>query len=126
MKKLLVVSILTLGIGASAYAQGGHHTVNEVHHVGNGMHHNEYIQNCNTTTGKNRVNLMKGNKEYQNFGIQIEEQKLLLKKEMMKENPDFKVVEEINNKIADLQSKRKTMRMKARYDYNKENYKTTK
>lgn len=102
MKKFIVISMLALGMGSTVLAKGYHHNGNC------GMQNMRNMQ-CN--------NLLRGNKEFNDLKIKVEESKVQLMKEMAKEKPDFNNVEKINEEIAKNRAKMQTIRMKTRYEY---------
>lgn len=125
MKKFLLVSIMTLGLGTVAMAKG-----NNGHRMSvDGMGHNNggkmMMGKCQTSEEKALMReKMRTNPKLQEGRIKLQENKVAMMKEMAKENPDFSNIEKINKERANIQAEMKTEQMKMRYEMLKTN-KTT-
>lgn len=78
-------------------------------HMGNGRNSN--TRHCNEN-GKKRHHIQ--NKEIQANHIKIQERKLELKKEILKDSPDWNKVEKLNKEIGAIVAENKTIMMKER------------
>ncbi len=111
MKKLAVVGVMLLALGATAFARG-HKNWND----SDGRMHNFGSTSCQTSS--NHMNF-KRSPELEKSSILIEEKRLEIKKELLKDSPDWNKVEKLNTEISTERGKMRTAGMKARFEYNK-------
>lgn len=113
MKKYIIISILALGMGSAIFAKGYH--CDNYHDY---KYHNSDCVRYNKPISSNRYikNALKGDKEYKNLRIELEEKKLERMKEMAKDTPNFNNIDKINEDILKIKSKMKTIRMRVRYE----------
>lgn len=111
MKKLAVVGIMLLALGATTFAKGHKNWSDPA----GGIHHskNGYCQSPSNHKS------FKRNPEIEKSNILIEEKRLEIKKELLKDSPDWNKVEKLNIEISTERGKMKTTEMKARFEYNK-------
>nr|WP_307775257.1 hypothetical protein [uncultured Cetobacterium sp.] len=114
MKKFLLVSVMALGLGTVAMAKG---------HNGNGNYdgHRMGMGKGTMTCQSEEMKELRNSPEYKQYRIKMQENKLEMMKEMSKENPNFTNVEKLNKEKAEMKAEMKTMKMKARYEANKNN-----
>ena len=111
MKKFTIIGIMIFALGATAFARGHRNwsdTDGGMHHSGNG-----YCQ-----SSSNHMNF-KRSPEMEKSSILIEEKRLEIKKELLKDSPDWNKVEKLNTEISTERGKMRTAGMKARFEYNK-------
>lgn len=106
MKKLAVVGVMLLALGATAFARG---------HREGGMHN---FGNSSCQSSSNHMNF-KRSPEMEKSSILMEEKRLEIKKELLKDSPDWNKVEKLNTEISTEKGKMRTAEMKARFEYNK-------
>lgn len=128
MKKLLVVSIMALGLGTVAMAQGNKE--NKMSNSGKNQNKNNKMMESHKMMGgdcfsnEERAQMrekMRTNPKIKEGKIKLQENKVELMKEMNKENPDFNKIEKINKNSADIQAEMKTEQMKMNYEILKAN-----
>lgn len=111
MKKLTVIGAMLLALGATAFA-GGHKNWN------NSDGGRNFLLNNSCQPPSTPMNFKK-NPEMEKSSILIEEKRLEIKKELLKDAPDWNKVEKFNTEISTERGKMKTAVMKARFEYNK-------
>lgn len=120
MKRIIILAgAITMMIGASAFAQNMENTgvnknsktyaVHSNHSMGRGKHHSRH---CCENGSRFQ------NKEMEANRIAIMEKKVELRKEMLKDTPDWNKVEKINKDIATKRAENHTMMMKERMNTN--------
>lgn len=118
MKKLLLVSIMALGLGSVAMANEGTHLNKGSHRMTRTRKHS----NCGETSKERQLMRegIKDNPKFDQWKIELQEIKVKLMKEMAKDSPDFTEVGRINREKAEVQAEIQTERMKMRYNIEKE------
>lgn len=118
MKKIIILaSAITMMIGTAVFAQGDEVGVNRdsknyvAQSVGRGRYHSRHC--CEN----GRVGYVQ-NKEIEANRIAIMEKKVELRKEMIKETPDWNKVEKLNQEIATKRATNQTIRMRERMSNN--------
>ncbi|MEG0136314.1 hypothetical protein [Cetobacterium sp.] len=122
MKKFILVSMMAIGLGATAMAKGhGSHQMN-----GNMMTTgNKMMMQCQTSEEKAMMmEQMKNNPKLRDGRIKLQENKLSMMKEMAKDKPDFSTIEKLNKEKGNIQAEMKTEKMKLRYEMLKKQEKT--
>ena len=107
-KKVLLSAILALTIGATAFARGGNY---RGYHNGN-MGRAPMIHGH---SGHGRA-LMANNPEFEKVAIAMDEKRLEIRKEMIKDAPDWSKIEKLNVEMATERAKFKTQMMKTRHE----------
>ena len=110
MKKLAVVGVMVLALGATAFAIG--------HRNWNGSEGMHNFGNTSCQSSSNHMNF-KRSPEMEKSSILIGEKKLEIRKEMLKDSPDWNKIEKLNTEISTERGKMRTAGMKARFEYNK-------
>lgn len=111
MKKLTVLGVMLFALGTTTLAKGHHHN-----NVCN------YHSNCPAVCVANNQNTRTVKKarrvtpEMEKSRLIIDEKNLEIRKELIKDTPDWKKIERLNNEIATEQSRRKTANMKSRFE----------
>ncbi len=119
MKKLIILTgAITLLAGTTLFANNIDNTQpmrkignfpTHTAHMGNGGRY--YSKHCN---GNRRRQHHIQNKEVQANQLDIAEKKIALKREMMKDTPDWNKVEQLNREIGTIIAENKTIMMKER------------
>lgn len=107
MKKILLTGALILSIGTIGLARGMH----------NGMGNGHGRGGCGSYGGGYHNQMIDNNPELQKSWITIQEKNLEIKKELIKNSPDWKKVEKLNSEIASEQAKIRTARTKYMREY---------
>lgn len=102
MKKLTIVGMMIFAIGATAFARGYQDWDNN-----GGRHHRAY--ECGQG--------MRRSPEMERTRLVIDEKRLEIRKELVKETPDWKKVDRLNNEIAVEQGRARTTMMKTHHEY---------
>lgn len=106
MKKLTIVGMMIFAIGATAFARGHQNWDNN-----GGRHHRTY--DCVQGEGR----MARRSPEMERTRLVIDEKRLEIRKELVKENPDWKKVERLNTEIATEQGRARTTMMKDHHEY---------
>ncbi len=122
LKRIIVLAgAITLLVGTAAFGRSmdGENLRNEQttsHHrtYSRGYHQN----NNNGHRYCNNYDNFRGNKEIQANRIDISERQLEIKREMLKNNPDWNKIEKLNQEIALKRAENKTMIMRERMEQN--------
>ncbi|MDX8336774.1 MULTISPECIES: hypothetical protein [Cetobacterium] len=127
MKKFLLVSMMALGLGTVAMANGnnGHRGFQGNQKYNSGKMSTRQCQGSQTNEERALMReKIRTNPKLQEGRIKLQENKVAMMKEMAKETPNFSNIEKINKDRANIQAEMKTERMKMRYEALKAN-KTT-
>ena len=118
MKKMALIGMMLLVVGATSFARGHHHNNNcNYAPCGAPQHHNCVVdQNRPKVAPKTQ---MRRNPEAERVRLVIDEKRLEIRKELIKETPDWKKIERINTEIATEQAKERTVNMKSRFEARK-------
>lgn len=122
LKRIIVLAgAITLLVGTAAFGRSmdGENLRNEQttsHHrtYSRGYHHN----NNNGYGYCDNYDNFRGNKEIQANRIDISERKLEIRREMLKDTPDWNKIEKLNQEIALKRAENKTMLMRERMEQN--------
>lgn len=118
MKKMALIGMMLLVVGATSFARGHHHNNNcNYAPCGAPQHHNCVVdQNRPKVAPKTQK---RRNPEAERVRLVIDEKRLEIRKELIKETPDWKKIERINTEIATEQAKERTVNMKSRFEARK-------
>ena len=118
MKKMALIGMMLLVVGATSFARGHHHNNNcNYAPCGAPQHHNCVVdQNRPKVAPKTQK---RRNPEAERLRLVIDEKRLEIRKELIKETPDWKKIERINTEIATEQAKERTVNMKSRFEARK-------
>ena len=118
MKKMALIGMMLLVVGATSFARGHHHNNNcNYASCGAPQHHNCVVdQNRPKVAPKTQK---RRNPEAERVRLVIDEKRLEIRKELIKETPDWKKIERINTEIATEQAKERTVNMKSRFEARK-------
>lgn len=106
MKKIAIVGMMLLALGATSFARGHHNNW-----------HNEACPRVQGYDARpNGVGVTRRNPESERTRLVIDEKKLEIRKELTRETPDWKKVERLNTEIATEQGKTRTANMKSRFE----------
>ena len=118
MKKMALIGLMLFVVGATSFARGHHHN-NNCNYAPCGA---PYHQNCTVAQNKQKVAPKapkRRNPEAERTRLVIDEKRLEIRKELIKETPDWKKIERINTEIATEQAKERTVNMKSRFEARK-------
>lgn len=118
MKKMALIGMMLFVVGATSFARG-HHYNNNCNYApcGAPQHHNCVVdQNRPKVAPKTQK---RRNPEAERVRLVIDEKRLEIRKELIKETPDWKKIERINTEIATEQAKERTVNMKSRFEARK-------
>ena len=118
MKKMALIGMMLFVVGATSFARG-HHNNNNYNYApcGAPQHHNCVVdQNRPKVAPKTQK---RRNPEAERVRLVIDEKRLEIRKELIKETPDWKKIERINTEIATEQAKERTVNMKSRFEARK-------
>lgn len=119
MKRIIILAgAITLLAGTTLFGAMGNNenvqnTKKYVAHSGYTKHGGRHHNNCCYNNGNERGNYVV-NKDLEANRIAIAEKKLELRKEMLKDNPDWNRVEKLNQDIASKRAENQTIRMRER------------
>lgn len=114
MKKMALIGMMLFVVGATSFARGHHHNNNcNYAPCGAPQHHNCVVDQNKQKVPKRR------NPEAERTRLVIDEKRLEIRKELIKETPDWKKIERINTEIATEQAKERTVNMKSRFEARK-------
>ncbi|WP_293961961.1 hypothetical protein [uncultured Fusobacterium sp.] len=118
MKKMALIGMMLLVVGATSFARGHHHNNNcNYAPCGAPQHYNCVVdQNRPKVAPKTQK---RRNPEAERVRLVIDEKRLEIRKELIKETPDWKKIERINTEIATEQAKERTVNMKSRFEARK-------
>lgn len=118
MKKMALIGMMLFVVGATSFARGHHHNNNcNYAPCGAPQHHNCVVdQNRPKVAPKTQK---RRNPEAERVRLVIDEKRLEIRKELIKEAPDWKKIERINTEIATEQAKERTVNMKSRFEARK-------
>lgn len=105
MKNGIVVCLMLITMGTTIFAKG--HSNNDNYEIDNVPRHVHKMQ---------RVKNYKRDSEKERVRIAIEEKKLDIRKELLKDTPDWNRIERLNVDIATEEAKIKTCRMRESYE----------
>ena len=119
MKKMTLIGIMLFVVGATSFARPHHHNYNNCDYAPCGA---SYHHNC--VVDQNRPKIApkapkRRNPEAERARLVIDEKRLEIRKELIKETPDWKKIERINSEIATEQAKERTANMRSRYEARK-------
>ena len=119
MKKMTLIGIMLFVIGATSFARPHHHNYNNCDYAPCGA-----PQHYNCVVDQNRPKVApktqkRRNPEAERVRLVIDEKRLEIRKELIKETPDWKKIERINTEIATEQAKERTVNMKSRFEARK-------
>lgn len=106
MKKLTIVGIMIFALGATAFARG--------HQNWEGVHHTERhyrSSNCGQWQDVRR------SPELERTRLVIDEKRLEVRKELVKDKPDWNKIERLNNEIAVEHGRARTSMMRSHHEY---------
>lgn len=124
MKKMTLIGIMLFVIGATSFARPHHHNYNNCDYApcGASYHHNCVVDQ-NRPRAPRRDPQLGGPKEIvrrdpeaERARLVIDEKRLEIRKELIKETPDWKKVERLNSEIATEQGRVRTANMKSRFE----------
>ena len=119
MKKMTLIGIMLFVIGATSFARPHHHNYNNCDYAPCGA---SYHHNCVVDQNRPKVAPKapkRRNPEAERARLVIDEKRLEIRKELIKETPDWKKIERINSEIATEQAKERTANMRSRYEARK-------
>ena len=118
MKKMTLIGIMLFVVGATSFARPHHHNNNcNYAPCGAPQHYNCVVdQNRPKVAPKTQK---RRNPEAERVRLVIDEKRLEIRKELIKETPDWKKIERINTEIATEQAKERTVNMKSRFEARK-------
>lgn len=118
MKKMALIGMMLFVVGATSFARGHHHNNNcNYAPCGAPQHYNCVVdQNRPKVAPKTQK---RRNPEAERVRLVIDEKRLEIRKELIKETPDWKKIERINSEIATEQAKERTVNMKSRFEARK-------
>ncbi|MCF2640732.1 hypothetical protein [uncultured Fusobacterium sp.] len=118
MKKMALIGMMLFVVGATSFARGHHHNNNcNYAPCGAPQHYNCVVdQNRPKVAPKTQK---RRNPEAERVRLVIDEKRLEIRKELIKETPDWKKIERINTEIATEQAKERTVNMKSRFEARK-------
>lgn len=118
MKKMALIGMMLFVVGATSFARGHHHNNNcNYAPCGAPQHYNCVVdQNRPKVAPKTQK---RRNPEAERTRLVIDEKRLEIRKELIKETPDWKKIERINTEIATEQAKERTVNMKSRFEARK-------
>ena len=118
MKKMALIGMMLLVVGATSFARGHHHNNNcNYAPCGAPQHHNCVVdQNRPKVAPKTQK---RRNPEAERVRLVIDEKRLEIRKELIKETPDWKKIERINAEIATEKEKERKVNMNSRYEARK-------
>lgn len=118
MKKMALIGMMLFVVGATSFARGHHHNNNcNYAPCGAPQHYNCVVdQNRPKVAPKTQK---RRNPEAERARLVIDEKRLEIRKELIKETPDWKKIERINSEIATEQAKERTVNMKSRFEARK-------
>ena len=118
MKKMALIGMMLFVVGATSFARGHHHNNNcNYAPCGAPQHYNCVVyQNRQKVAPKTQK---RRNPEAERVRLVIDEKRLEIRKELIKETPDWKKIERINTEIATEQAKERTVNMKSRFEARK-------
>lgn len=105
MKKGIMLCLMIITMGTTIFAKG--HMVQEDYDINDIPRHIHKMQ---------RVRSYKRDYEKERVRIAIEEKKLEIRKELLKDTPDWNRIEDLNIQIATEEAKIKTCRMRENYE----------
>lgn len=111
MKKFTIIGIMIFTLGATAFARG-HQNWNG-NNMGRGYHSGSSY--CGPRTNQNEF---KRNPELDRSRLVMDEKRLEIRKELVKDKPDWTKVEKLNTEIANEQGRMRTSVMRSRVEYN--------
>lgn len=109
MKKFTIIGIMIFALGATTFARG-HKNWNE-NNIGKG-HHSGALY-C----GSVKQNGFKKSPEMERARLVMDEKRLEIRKELIKDKPDWNKVEKLNTEIANEQGRMRTAAMRTRIEY---------
>lgn len=124
MKKMTLIGIMLFVIGATSFARPHHHNYNNCDYApcGASYHHNCVVDQ-NRPRAPRRDSQFAGPRgavrrdpEAERARLVIDEKRLEIRKELIKETPDWKKVERLNSEIATEQRRVRTANMKSRFE----------
>ena len=127
MKKMTLIGIMLFVVGATSFARPHHHNYNNCDYApcGASYHHNCVVDQ-NRPRAPRRDSQLGGPKEIvrrdpeaERARLVIDEKRLEIRKELIKETPDWKKIERINSEIATEQAKERTDNMRSRFEARK-------
>ena len=115
MKKILLVSMMALGLGTVTLAKG------ENQMRGNRMRMNSHNRCLENSVEQQKIRkAIKDNPKFDQWQIELQEIKVKLMKEMAKDTPNFSEIEKINKEKAVVQAKMRTERMRIKYKFDQQ------
>lgn len=119
MKKMALIGMMLLVVGATSFARGHHHNYNNCNYAPCGA---SYHHNCVVDQNRPKVAPKapkRRNPEAERTRLVIDEKRLEIRKELIKETPDWKKIEKINSEIATEQARERTANMRSRFEARK-------
>ena len=115
---MALIGMMLFVVGATSFARGHHHNNNcNYAPCGAPQHYNCVVdQNRPKVAPKTQK---RRNPEAERVRLVIDEKRLEIRKELIKETPDWKKIERINTEIATEQAKERTVNMKSRFEARK-------
>lgn len=115
MKKFLIGSLMIV-LGATSFGRGYHHRNFD------GGHHNSH---CAYYDSKERYEY-RTNPEFEKARVEFAEKRLEIRKELLKDNPDWTKIQKLNEELALKKAEFRTNNMKRAFEYRNSLSKTTK
>lgn len=113
MKKFTIVGIMLLALGVTAFARGHQNWDGNNNMMGRGHHSGSYCGGMGTNQ-----NGFKRSPEMERSRLVMDEKRLEIRKELIKDKPDWNKVEKLNTEIANEQGRMRTTAMRTRVEYN--------
>ena len=110
MKKFTIIGIMIFALGATAFARG--------HQNWNGNNMEKGYHSGSSYCGSGNQNGFKRSPEMERARLVMDEKRLEIRKELVKDKPDWNKVEKLNTEIANEQGRMRTTMMKSRGEYN--------
>ena len=126
MKKMTLIGIMLFVVGATSFARPHHHNNNCDYAPCGASYHHNCVVDQNRPRAPRRDPQLGGPKEIvrrdpeaERARLVIDEKRLEIRKELIKETPDWKKIERINSEIATEQAKERTVNMRSRFEAKK-------
>lgn len=119
MKKMTLIGIMLFVVGATSFARPHHHNYNNCDYAPcvASYHHNCVVDQNRPKVAPKAPK--RRNPEAERARLVIDEKRLEIRKELIKETPDWKKIERINSEIATEQAKERTANMRSRFEARK-------
>ena len=111
MKKFTIIGIMIFTLGATAFARGHQNWNGD---MGRGYHHSGSSY-CGSGANQNGF---KRSPEMERSRLVMDEKRLEIRKELIKDKPDWNKVEKLNTEIANEPGRMRRSAMRTRVEYN--------